>query len=174
MSYARSFPPLEPAQARILILGSMPGQASLDAQQYYAHPRNAFWKIMASIVGFDATAPYAARVDALRQAGVAVWDVLQSCYRPGSLDADIDPASIEVNDFLSLFSRHSLEAVFFNGATAETTFRRRVLPQLPENMIPSQQYRLPSSSPAHAVLSAEQKLATWQQLISPCLNQIAE
>ena len=86
---ARCFPPIASPDARILILGSMPGRASLAAGQYYAHPRNAFWPIMGSLLDFDASRDYPARVDALKVAGIAVWDILDSCHRPGSLDSAI-------------------------------------------------------------------------------------
>ncbi len=93
MSRVQSFPPIAAPGARLLILGSMPGAASLAAGQYYAHPRNAFWPILAALCHFPADAPYAARVAALQAAGVAVWDVLQSCVRPGSLDTAIERSS---------------------------------------------------------------------------------
>ncbi len=94
-----SFPPIARADARVLILGSMPSEASLAAGQYYGHPRNAFWPILAELLGFDHRIPYDQRVQAVLQARVAVWDVLASCVRPGSADADIDAESILVNDF---------------------------------------------------------------------------
>ena len=88
-----SFPPLLGEEPRVLVLGSTPSVASIEAGEYYGHPRNAFWPLMAELFGFDAQAPYAARVQALTGSGVAVWDVLQSCVREGSLDASIDRAS---------------------------------------------------------------------------------
>ncbi|MFC3851669.1 DNA-deoxyinosine glycosylase [Salinispirillum marinum] len=158
-----SFPSIEPDEANILILGSMPGVASLDAQQYYAHPRNAFWPIMGSLFNFDSNAPYAQKVAALQAANVAVWDVLASCYRPGSLDAAIDPASTVPNDFSALFARHpALHRVFCNGATAEQLFRRHVLPGIDRQLSLS---RLPSTSPAHAALSLDAKTTLWRSAI---------
>lgn len=163
---ARCFAPLADDQSRILILGSMPGLASLAAGQYYAHPRNAFWPIMARLLRFDPALDYAGRVAALQGAGIALWDVLQSCTRPGSLDADIDPASQVSNDFAGFLAAHpTITALFFNGATAESCFRRAVLPTLPAGAPPGR--RLPSTSPAHAALSVEQKLAAWQIILAP-------
>src|SRR5690606_17885165 len=97
MPRVQGFAPLAAARARIVVLGSMPGVASLRQQQYYAHPRNAFWPIASAVYGFDAAGAYAARSAALAASGIALWDVLQACVRPGSLDADIDPASIVPN-----------------------------------------------------------------------------
>ena len=92
MSLLYSFAPIADENARILILGSMPGQASLDAGQYYAHKRNLFWPIMAELLQFDVSASYEEKTAALRAAGIALWDVLQSCKREGSLDANIEHA----------------------------------------------------------------------------------
>lgn len=160
MNPVTSFAPLSRPSAKVLILGSMPGVASLAAQQYYAHPRNAFWPIMASIAGFDAAAPYAARVEALTRGGFALWDVLQSCVRTGSLDSSIRAGSRVPNDFAAFFSAHpGIRLVCFNGAEAQQSFARHVLPGL---RIDGLRYvRLPSTSPAHA-LPFEHKLAAWR------------
>ncbi len=101
------FPPIARADARLLILGSLPGRASLDARRYYAHPRNAFWPILGDLLGFDPAAPYQARVDALLAARVAVWDVCAAAVRPGSLDAAIAPASVRPNDFAATSPAHA-------------------------------------------------------------------
>ena len=155
-----SFSPLARPCCKALVLGSMPGVASLAAQQYYAHPRNHFWPIMATIAGFDASAPYVQRVDALTHAGFAVWDVLQSCVRPGSLDSAIQPGTRVPNDFATFFAEHpGIQRVCFNGAEAQNSFNKHVLLQLD---LPGVEYvRLPSTSPAHAVPFA-QKLAAWR------------
>jgi hypoxanthine-DNA glycosylase len=160
MSSVSSFNPLSLPSARVLVLGSMPGIASLTAQQYYAHPRNNFWRIMACIAGFDAAAPYEARVEALTRFGIALWDVLQSCVRPGSLDSAIQAGTRVPNDFGSFFDAHpGIQLVCFNGAEAQQSFARHVLPGL---RIQGVSYmRLPSTSPAHA-LGFEQKLAAWR------------
>lgn len=160
------FAPVAPRDARILILGSMPGAASLAAEQYYAHPRNAFWKIIADIIGVGADAPYAQRVAALKASGIALWDVLQSCKRRGSLDADIESDTLKVNDFAAFFRQHrSIEKIFFNGATAERYYTRYVLPELSADSL--RRVRLPSTSPAHAAFSFEQKRDTWRAALEP-------
>ncbi len=160
MSPVFSFNPLSLPSAKVLVLGSMPGVASLNAQQYYAHPRNNFWRIMACIAGFDAAAPYEARVEALTRSGIALWDVLQSCVRPGSLDSSIQAGTRVPNDFASFFNAHpGIQLVCFNGTEAQQSFARHVLPDL---RVEGLRYvRLPSTSPAHA-LAFEQKLAAWR------------
>lgn len=169
MSNIQSFPPIAGSSARLLILGSMPGKASLDAGQYYAHPRNQFWRILGDIVGFDPLSDYAARTQALIEADIALWDVMKSCYRPGSLDAAIAKHSIVANNFNGFLADHpGVDTVFFNGATAEQAFRRLVLPELVERSLNLQ--RLPSTSPAHAALSYQQKLQCWRGM-KIALNQ---
>ena len=161
-----SFPPLARPQAKVMVLGSMPGVASLTAQQYYAHPRNHFWSIMADIAGFDAQASYTERVDALTRAGFAVWDVLQSCVRPGSLDSAIQAGTRIPNDFAAFFADHpGIRRVCFNGTEAQNSFTRHVLPGL---SVKGMDYlRLPSTSPAHAVAFAK-KLVAWRTaLVEP-------
>ena len=157
------FPPIVSINSRVLILGSMPSVASLDAQQYYAHPRNAFWPIQQALWGISAQASYTQRVQVLQASGVAVWDVLAACKREGSLDSAIDSDSVKINDFKCFFDEYRhIKAVFFNGATAENYFKKYVLVKisLPALVLK----RLPSTSPAHASLSFEKKLAQWQQI----------
>ena len=135
MSYVRSFPPIESAAARVLILGTMPGIVSLRENQYYAHPQNAFWRIAGAILGFDAASPYAVRVALLRAAGIAVWDVLKSCTRQGSLDSDIVHATAVPNDlpaFLGGIRRSARSALtaprprpFTRDTSAASRGRRR-------------------------------------------------
>ena len=162
----RSFAPIAGRGARVLILGSMPGAASLQANRYYAHPHNAFWRITGALLGFDPAAPYAVRKKALVSAGIAIWDVLHSCVRPGSLDARIVLDSEIANDFRAFFRSHpGVTHVFFNGAKAEASFRRHVLPGLPETATALRYTRLPSTSPAHASLSFGSKLAAWRAIL---------
>lgn len=143
----------------------MPGEASLAAGQYYAHPRNQFWPILGALLGFEPGIPYAQRVRAVGEARIAVWDVLQSCERPGSLDSRIVRDSIEPNHFATLFARCSgIRRVCFNGAMAEESFRRHVLPTLEAGAM--EFVRLPSTSPANASMSAARKLAAWREALA--------
>lgn len=161
----QSFAPIEDEQARMLILGSMPGALSLKMGEYYAHPRNLFWPIMAELCGFDAALPYQQRSDALKSAHIALWDVLHSCKRVGSADAKIDNSSLKINDFARFLREHpQIRHIFFNGAKAESCYRRQVLP-LP-GFQPIRYLRLPSTSPAYAALNHQQKLAAWRHAFS--------
>jgi hypoxanthine-DNA glycosylase len=136
----------------------MPGEVSLKAGQYYAHPQNAFWRIMGELFGAGPSLPYEKRVELLQSVGVALWDTLQACSRPGSLDASITEEV--ANDFLAFFAKHpNITHVFFNGRKAETAFRRHVLPALPEDHHIFA--RLPSTSPAHAAMRLEAKVQAW-------------
>ncbi len=156
-----SFAPVTGPNPRVLILGSMPGVRSLVEGRYYAHPRNSFWPIMGRIVGFDPDAAYAVRLDALRQAGIALWDVLHSCVRPGSLDSAIADGTRVANDFSAFFARYAgIRRICFNGGEAQLSFRRFVAPALALGSVDC--VRMPSTSPAHAALSFERKLAAWR------------
>ena len=163
MNVVTSFNPIADRLARVLVLGSMPGVRSLDAQQYYAHPRNAFWRIMAGIYGFDVDLPYERRVQKLTASGVALWDVLRACIRAGSLDSAIKDGSREPNDFQSFFRRYpGIKLVGFNGAEAARSFNTYVLPRLSVGGL--RFVRLPSTSPAH-VRTLEQKLEAWREAL---------
>ncbi|MBK6959070.1 MAG: DNA-deoxyinosine glycosylase [Nitrosomonas sp.] len=164
MSILYSFQPIAGNHARILILGSMPGQASLAASQYYAHPRNAFWPIMAQLLQFNPDVSYAEKITALKSSQIALWDVLRSCHRTGSLDSSIEADTQIINDFESFFSAHSkITHVFFNGGKAEACFKRYVLPE--NNLGLLRFTRLPSTSPANARLSFENKYKIWHEMI---------
>lgn len=162
------FPPIAAPNARVLILGSMPGDASLAAGAYYAHPANAFWRILGEVYGFPHQAPYADRVAALIEQRVAVWDILHACRRIGSLDSRIDPDSEIANDLAGFLSTHrDLRCILFNGAKAEQVFRRRLresnnastCPPLPRLL------KLPSTSPAHASRTYAEKCAVWRSAL---------
>ena len=161
----RGFPPVARESARLLVLGSMPGAASLAAGEYYAHPRNQFWRIAGAICGFDPAISYVRRKAALNSAGIALWDVIGSCRRQGSLDAAIDDASIVANDFAAFLESHAgIAVVCFNGRKAEAAWRRHVQGQLPAGRKP--EYRLlPSTSPAHAGMGYLHKLQVWRSAI---------
>lgn len=148
--------------AQVLVLGSMPGAASLKQQQYYGHPRNLFWSLMARVCGFRVELDYLARLAALQQHKVALWDVLQHCERQGSLDSAI--RNEIPNDFNLFLQRHAkLRLIAFNGRKAEQSFRRFVLPSLSRDL-PCELLCLPSTSPANAALSAEKRHQEWQKI----------
>lgn len=171
MKRIRSFPPVADKHATILILGSVPGKESLKQQQYYAHPQNAFWKIMGDLVGAHLELPYPQRLQALTAANIALWDVLHSCEREGSLDSDI--VQEQANDFAAFFAQHPhITHVYFNGAKAEQSFRRFVLGK--QELPPLEFARLPSTSPAHAGMRYEEKLEVWKAAVCthvPCTRK---
>ena len=154
----RSFGAVAREDARVLVLGSMPGEESLRKGEYYAHPRNAFWRIAGALWGFDAGLPYAERLEALRRARVALWDVLGSCRRKGSLDADIVEAA--PNDLPGLLARcPGVRVIGCNGGTAYAALRR-FFPELGAMAV-----RLPSTSPTAAMWSAERKREMWAEAL---------
>ena len=164
MSRIHSFPPIEAPDARILILGSMPGKESLQAAQYYAHSRNIFWNIMEDLIGAKRDLPYESRIEIVKSAGIALWDVLASCQRHGSMDADIDATSISSNDLESFLLTHPhISYIFFNGAIAEKYFRLHMLSW--RALRPLHYQRLPSTSPAYASMPYQQKLSEWEAIL---------
>lgn len=167
MKRISSFPPICDPNATVLILGSMPGVQSLAAGQYYAHARNAFWPIMERVLGLEAGRDYADRVEALRAARIAVWDVLHSCHRIGSLDTNIRPDTIKINNFLDFFRRHPrVELICFNGSMAENEFRRHVLPGLSSEAF--RFVKLPSTSPANT-MTLDKKAKAWMAELAPVI-----
>ncbi|MDD4004880.1 MAG: DNA-deoxyinosine glycosylase [Elusimicrobiaceae bacterium] len=160
------------ARSKMLILGSMPGEASLRAGQYYAHPRNSFWPVMECILGARAPLSYRARLALLKKHRIALWDVLGYCARRGSADSAIDMKTARANDFESFFRAHkSITAVFFNGSKAQACYNRYVLPALGPDCGKLRYLKLPSTSPAYATLSAAQKTALWKREIMPGLAE---
>ncbi len=160
----RGLPPIENPAARVLVLGSMPGAASLAAGRYYAHPRNLFWPLMGELLGFDPALPYARRIAALKRARIALWDVIGACRRAGSLDARIDPSSIVVNDFPGFLARHPhLAFVGFNGAAAASSWHRFVTSSVVGREL--RYVTLPSSSPANASIAMSTKREAWRVVL---------
>jgi len=156
------FPPVARADARLLILGSLPGQRSIREQQYYAQPQNAFWRVMGELLGAGPALEYSQRLECLKRHRVALWDVAAAAVRPGSLDASIVHASVAVNDFGAFLAAHRrIERIFFNGAKAAELYRRLVLPRLVEPYASIPTERLPSTSPAHAAMPYARKLEAW-------------
>jgi len=158
-------PPIVGDDARVLILGSFPGAASLRAGEYYAHPRNQFWRIVEALFGIAREDNYARRCSRLTDCGIAVWDVIASCRRAGSLDAAIRDAT--VNDFAAFYRAHpGIAAVFFNGASAEKQYRRQVALPPPAGVAGAPvDVRLPSTSPANAGMSLADKIEAWQVVV---------
>jgi len=161
--HVQSFPPLGHSRATRLVLGTMPGKASLQAGEYYAHPRNAFWFIMQELFGVPRELPYARRVAELAKRELAVWDVLAACTRGTSLDSDIVPESAVPNDFTAFLTRHRrIGAIYFNGGPARALFERHVAPILSPRHQAIARVTLPSTSPTHARRSHAQKLEAWR------------
>jgi hypoxanthine-DNA glycosylase len=169
------FPPILGKTANVLILGSLPSRRSIETNQYYGHPRNAFWPVMGALFGAEPSLPYESRVQMLIDCQVAVWDVLAASIRPGSMDAAIDTGSARPNDFATLFAAQpGVQAVFFNGQAAARLFARLVAPTL-ENGSNRREYQvLPSTSPAHAAMRIEQKIAAWRCVATAVNNNKGE
>ena len=160
--HAKGFPLIADAHARVLILGSLPGQMSLQRQQYYAQPHNAFWKIMGRLFGAGPELTHEECAQRLVQNGIALWDVCAAAQRPGSLDAAIVHSSVVPNDLAAFIESHpDVVLICFNGAKAADLYRRLVLPGLPATMRAIRTETLPSTSPAHAAMPFEEKLRRW-------------
>ncbi len=166
MKRIEGFPAIENQHARVLVLGSMPSVVSLEKQQYYGHGRNAFWPIMTRLLGIPEGCDYQQKKQILIQHKIAVWDVLQSCRRQGSLDADIESDSIIINDFEAFFRTHSsIKNICFNGRMAEKTYKKYV-PGKIVGQLPALQYHcFPSTSPAYASLSLAEKTQCWRAIL---------
>ena len=159
-------PPIAGAEARALVLGSMPGEVSLAASQYYAHPQNAFWKVFDALLGAGPGLDYDDRVAILVRSGVAVWDVVRSCEREGSPDSAIVRGSVVVNDFGAFVAAHpQLRLVVCNGATARSFFLRYVAPHQGEGVARLRVVQAPSTSPAHASMPLRAKIAAWSEAL---------
>lgn len=159
------FDPIAAKDARVLVLGSLPSKLSLEKRQYYGNPQNAFWRIMGELVGAGPDIAYELRAERLRQRGIAVWDVLRSAARPGSMDASIDLASATANDFATFYRRHpGLVLVCFNGKKAAHLYERLVAVPGTGTIAATGNFEmktLPSTSPAYAAMSYAEKLGHW-------------
>lgn len=164
--FCQSFPFSANLDAKILILGSMPGIKSLQEQQYYAHPQNCFWSIMESIFKVPKQESYDVRLQKLRNNRVALWDVAYQCERPGSLDAKIKSQSVIVNDFATFFKTHSqIDHIFFNGKKAESLFLKKAAKQHKLDLSLFHLFTLPSTSPANASIPRSDKEKLWKPSI---------
>lgn len=133
-------------------------------RQYYAQPRNVFWRVMGELVGAHPGLPYLERLQLLQGRGIALWDVCATATRPGSLDASIQGDTVIANTFIDFYSEHpGVKLVCFNGATAGALYRRHVLPNL--NASDIRYVTLPSTSPAHAAMPFTAKLAKWSVVV---------
>lgn len=163
---AYGFAPIAAPDARVVILGTLPGTVSLARGEYYAQPRNSFWRIMSELGGASLDAAYPDRTNRLIELGLAVWDVCAEAKRLGALDAMIDQSTVVVNDFTSFLTRHpAVGLICFNGAMAAKLYNRKVLPDLPKVYQSLPHETLPSTSPAHAALPFAQKLARWHTVL---------
>lgn len=162
----QSFDPISRSDTRILILGSMPGKVSLQASEYYAHPRNLFWDIIEEVLGIPRQTAYDQRLLQLQQQQIALWDVAFQCQRESSLDSDIVSSTVEANDFKRFFARHpQLRRICLNGNKAAELFARHVQKNL-ESVNTLEVLRLPSTSPANASIKREIKLELWRQALT--------
>ena len=155
MPVIKSFLPIINLRSKVLVLGSMPGKKSLDEQEYYAYPQNQFWKIMVGLLGYELPLTYAQKKKMLLQNRIALWDVVCSCTRKGSLDSNI--RNVKANNFGALFKKYrNIKVVFCNGNTALKLFKD----VCPDDNLPI--YLLPSTSPANTKLLAW-KANRWTQ-----------
>jgi hypoxanthine-DNA glycosylase len=164
---SKCFEPIARADARVLILGSLPGKMSLERNQYYAQPYNAFWRIMGELVGASRDLPYEERLRVLRQHHIAVWEVCAVGFRAGSLDSAIELSTVRTNNFGTFLRAHpGIKLICFNGRKAEEIYRRKVR-QVPRAVFQRVRYAsLPSTSAAHAGMPFAQKLALWRKALS--------
>jgi hypoxanthine-DNA glycosylase len=166
----RGFAPVAGADARVLILGTVPGKRSLECRQYYAKRGNLFWPLMAEILGFSCDLPYESREKHLKNNRIALWDVCETACRAGSLDSTIRLADVVPNEFGAFLSAHkNMELICFNGSKAARIYQRKVLRELPVELQPIRTEILPSTSPAFARMNREEKIFRWQSVLGKVL-----
>ena len=160
MQKISSFPPIIDKESKILILGSIPGVKSLEMQQYYAHPQNKFWKIICEIFNEDYTTDYSERIKILQKHHIALWDVIDTCERKGSLDSGIrNEEANKIGELLQNFP--NIKAIFCNGQKSYKNLQKILLKEFHLPII-----ALPSTSPAHASLRYEEKLKSWKMVLN--------
>jgi len=162
---SNGFPAVSRPDARILVLGTLPSQRSLACGEYYAHPRNQFWRIASELLGVSIDLPYEARLQHLLDRHIALWDVCAAASRPGSLDARIEAVSVVPNDFAAFFATHpEIVRVCLNGQHASKLYQRLILRTLPDHLRFAG-ITLPSTSPANASIPFEDKLRAWAKAL---------
>ena len=168
MPITTGFPPIATPNIHVLILGSMPGVRSLELNQYYGHPRNLFWPLMAELVGVPVVAPYAERLVLLNAAGIGLWDSLKAAERPGSLDASIVRHTEVANDFPTFLAEHrQVRAIVFNGKKSESAFTKHVLQAGHADLFNNiALLPMPSTSPANASISFDEKRQRWAGILA--------
>ena len=165
MPFIESFEPVIGTDPKVLILGSIPGIASLQAQQYYAHPRNAFWPIMAELFDVEWSAEYEIRIQQVKKLPVVLWDTLKACHREGSLDSAITKDRLGANDIIGLLKlQPNIRLIAFNGVASEKYFKQTVAKLLTDDK-QVDRIRLPSTSPAHASKNVQQKIEDWKVIV---------
>ena len=165
MDLTHGLPPIVGENVAVLILGSLPSQRSVEAQQYYAHPTNAFWRIMGALFDAGREHLYTDRLDILTANGIALWDSLAASVRRGSMDSAIDHRTAQPNDFATFFSAHSsIRLIAFNGRESQKSFLRYVAvdPEVPLQGI--EQMLMPSTSAANAAMTVEEKIRAWSAM----------
>lgn len=156
---------------QLLILGSLPGKRSIAEQQYYAHPRNTLWPILCSWIQIPVSLSYQERLSAALERGIGFWDVVAEAERPGSLDSNIASSTVHYNPIDQLIlSLPKLTAIILNGGAAMTLFRRAGFDRVAaERGIDF--FQLPSTSPAHASLSYDEKRVAWHSVLIDSLKE---
>ena len=163
------FAPIAAPDARVLILGSLPSVKSIQKHEYYGNPQNTFWRVMGELFGAGPEFAYADRSEKLQCHGIAVWDVLHSSIRPGSMDAAIDLASAAPNDFQMFYDEHPLlELLCFNGKKAAELYQRLVAPQGISTINAVEFRTMPSTSPAYASIKFDEKVRRWSAIRPFC------
>ena len=160
--------PIAAVDARVLILGSLPSELSLQKQEYYGNPQNSFWRIMGELMEAGPELRYPRRVDILKERGVAIWDVLRSATRPGSMDTAIEMKTATANDFQAFYAGHpGLELLCFNGKKAAELYERLVVPQGIGTIGNIEMITMPSTSPAYASMAFTEKVRHWSVICRP-------